>query len=86
MMRFLRLFAVFSAQPEAGAGGLAPGSTAEQQTAALHAALRAELQRADPDWSRVAELERALAPRGRLGHVESRIADQRWDLEGADPA
>lgn len=84
MMRFLRWFAVLSAQPEAG--GTAAGSPAAREADALHEALRAELQRPEPDWSRVAELERALAPRGRLGHVESRIADQRWDLEGADPA
>lgn len=84
MMRFLRLFAVFSAQPEARSS--APRSPAAREADALHEALRAELQRPEPDWSRVAELERALAPRGRLGDVENRIADQRWDLEGADPA
>lgn len=84
MMRFLRLTALFSAHHDVG--GSASGSATARQTAALHEALRTELQRPEPDWSRVAELERALAPLGRLGGVESRIADQRWDIEGADPA
>jgi hypothetical protein len=84
IMQFQRMFALFA--PVQDLRHLAGTASADATRAALHRALRAELQRPEPDWARVAEIERALAPQGQLGHVELRIAGDRWDEAIADGA
>lgn len=84
MMRLRRLLAHMALATESGPR--ATRGSAEPSRGVLYRALRAELQRPQPDWARVAEIERALAPEGRLGEVEKRIAGKRWAVAGIELA